>query len=583
MLVFFENYPYPKGTIKKYLDGSIPVVFEDGYYKVNHIGYLFISTDEYSGPVFILPKLFLQKENSSSGAKDTLLGYSGLYPEKIFNIVSQQNPLVKNGLDAFLPELSLWLYRSLSRYLYEINKEDDEAAKKELFHVSPQDGSYERDFLSTVIRLIDFLSAHRNLFTQISIINHSGKSAVNWHKTLSKDPYFADNKPYYLDLQVKGKIINIDEELIVLYYSVLRYLRDKFKFPIQLGDISYNLISSSEVQRYLDTGLGERLLRNIKGKYFRDDLKYLWELLYSFFSFNTTSEDKKPRKEALVVKNFERVFERMVDQLIGDTQELAELKKQSDGKLIDHIYRDKSLIGTGADIYYIGDSKYYSDNNDVKGVALYKQFTYAKNTIQYNIERINLQGMRTLDKLRYRDEETEGYNITPNFFIRPRVQPKNLQCDDPSLRWSGNDIQPNKQFEDRLFDRDTLLLREYDINLLFIIAAYGAYEDWAKSLRSSIREDMIRFLNEKYIFFEIVPLPIPITSNGKQVAEIPFLDYHRSRLRGKIYKPTDDSNTHILAYERDTAIGQADLEDAINNLSSSVAGESLGDEKPLKP
>lgn len=56
-----------------------------------------------------------------------------------------------------------------------------------------------------------------------------------------KDLFFVKGKPYYLDLQVKDKVINIDEELIVIYCSVLKYLRDKFKSHIQLCGIPYDL------------------------------------------------------------------------------------------------------------------------------------------------------------------------------------------------------------------------------------------------------------------------------------------------------------------------------------------------------
>ena len=39
----------------------------------------------------------------------------------------------------------------------------------------------------------------------------------------------------------------------------------------------------------------------------------------------------------------------------------------------------------------------------------------------------------------------------------------------------------------------------------------------------------------------------------------------------------------IIAYERESAIGKADLEDAKINLPSSVEGQSLGDPITLKP
>ena len=124
------------------------------------------------------------------------------------------------------------------------------------------------------------------------------------------------------------------------------------------------------------------------------DLRTLWTLLDAFFTFNYSRDDKEPITEALAVNNFEIVFEKMVDYLIGDNSKLADLRKQKDGKLIDHIYMDSSLIGSDSNIYYIGDSKYYKTDNEIEGVALYKQFTYARNAIQYNIDQYYLKNSK---------------------------------------------------------------------------------------------------------------------------------------------------------------------------------------------
>ena len=65
--------------------------------------------------------------------------------------------------------------------------------------------------------------------------------------------------------------------------------------------------------------------------------------------------------------------------------------------------------------------------------------------------------------------------------------------------------------------------------------------------------------------------------------DIPFLDYHHSRLQGKIYKTTDKSKSMILAYEKKTTIGKKDLAEAQEHLSSSVEGGTLGKPVELKP
>ena len=590
MRIYFEGYQYPAESIVPYLKDKeidrfvVPVLSGDKGRYVESIGYLFVASQLYSGPIFLLPKSFLQKDKSDPDGKLTLLGMPGIVPEGIIDSEDEDNILSAQGHETFLPELSLWLFRAMSRYVDDCKKENDLDSLNDLDYRTPDHGARDRDFLSTAVHLIDFLSDHRNLFTQINKINNSGRAAVNWRKTIQQDPYIKEGKPYYLDLRIKDKAVNIDEELIILYYSVLKYLRDKFHFPIVLGDIPYDLKSPSEIQRYLDTGVGKRKMRDMKGKYFRDDLKNLWTLLDAFFTFNTSRDDKDPLKESLVVKDFEKVFEKMVDHLIGDTGKLADLKNQKDGKLVDHIYLDKSLIGKQYNIYYIGDSKYYQDGSHPEGVSLYKQFTYARNTIQFNIKQFNLEHKKNPNAIRYRDEDTDGYNITPNFFISPKIEQGNLDFNSPSFAPSDWIPKPNKHYEDRLFDRDTLLLREYNINLIFLIAAYGAYEDcWTNTLRKTIREDMIQLLNNLYIFFEVVPEPIPVYSEDRKVMEIPFLNYHHNRLRGKVYKVDDKSKSLIIAFEREGKIGQADYEEVRENIATSISGGSIDTPIEIKP
>lgn len=587
MLIFFEDYSYPEELISTYLAGkdaksgyAIPVKHEEDGWRIQHIGYLFVSNEKYKGPVFILPKLFLYKVDG----KDTLLGRQGIFPEDIYDTDKDENPLTVQGYEYFLPELSLWLFRAIARYRDEAGKDKNQEDQNNLDYVTPDNNSQDQDFLSTAIHLIDFLSDHRNLFTQITKINNSGHSSVDWHKTIQTQPFIKDKQPYYTQLLTKDKSRNIDEELIVLYYSVLKYLKDKFHFRISLGEINYDLKSTSEIQRYLDTGIGKRRMRDMKGKYYRDDLRSLWSLLDAFFTFNSSKDDKNPIKEKLIIKNFELVFEKMVDYLIGDTGKLSELKTQKDGKLIDHIYLDNSLLTRQNNIYYIGDSKYYDTDNHPVGVALYKQFTYARNAIQYNIEQYHLRHKENPNAIRYRDDETEGYNITPNFFIIPTIESGDFEFNPPTLTPSKWHPKTSKQFEDRLFDRDTLILREYKISLISLIAAYGAYESsWTTPLRKIIREDMISFLNDTYTFFEVTPKPIPIYAGDKKVTEIPFLNYYHNHLKGKIYKTEDNTDKLTIAFESNSALGKTDLEDVRTNIVTSISGGSIDMPIKLKP
>ena len=66
----------------------------------------------------------------------------------------------------------------------------------------------------------------------------------------------------------------------------------------------------------------------------------------------------KTRDEALLARSFNLVFEEMVDSLISndaaeDKDIFSDLKDNKDGKQIDHIYKDRSMLDDGQ-IYYIG-------------------------------------------------------------------------------------------------------------------------------------------------------------------------------------------------------------------------------------
>ena len=52
--------------------------------------------------------------------------------------------------------------------------------------------------------------------------------------------------------------------------------------------------------------------------------------------------------------------------------------------------------------------------------SVYKQYTYARNVIQWNLDIFN-DGRQTESGVKLRDDVTEGYNIIPNFFISAKL------------------------------------------------------------------------------------------------------------------------------------------------------------------
>lgn len=72
-------------------------------------------------------------------------------------------------------------------------------------------------------------------------------------------------------------------------------------------------------------------------------------------------------------------------------------KKQEDGKIVDHLFTAASLTDSedfhdkekARQTYYIGDSKYYKMGHELGRESIYKQYTYARNVIQWNLDIFN--------------------------------------------------------------------------------------------------------------------------------------------------------------------------------------------------
>ena len=226
----------------------------------------------------------------------------------------------------------------------------------------------------------------------------------------------------------------------------------------------------------------------------------------------------------------------------GRNDELPkELQEQPDGKQVDHLYRYKSLTETGNEkIYYIGDSKYYKRNTPIGKEALYKQFTYARNVIQWNLD-LFLDESRTKEQSEerakgtniLRDDVTEGYNIIPNFFISAKQQDLKMHSD---IEWIDKDNKDfaSRQFENRLFDRDTLLVCHYDVNFLYVVALYGRKNEgmkatWREKVKAQFRREIQTMLQDKYTFYAMTP--------REGVNSEDFLKTNFQQLLGKVFTP----------------------------------------------
>jgi hypothetical protein len=565
MRILFEGYPYPFAVIKG-LELS-PYFFQcknNQEAQFPYVGYFYSQAIDDS--VFILPKVFLWGGINPLHPEigEHCWAFGKWDPIEIINIQSNNNPLKEEGYDRLIFDLSTWLYQAIQRY----NKRNPfsqiiENAK--IQNVISNKGESSDTFIDIILSLIRFHENHKQLFTYISIINSTGNNKIHWGKTISKiRPIINDEEPFYSSFKNKNKIVNFDEELIVLFYSVLGWLKEKYSFQVKTN-LNYPVVSPRMIESMIESRRGTRLLRSIRKKYFTDDLVALWKLLYVFFEKAEAIANHSYHEEALLVHSFNMVFEDMVDSLISDkAPATVDLKSNKDDKRIDHIYKDSSLIDSDL-IYYIADSKYYKETADIQGTSLYKQYTYARNIIQYNIDIFNKQDhsgtlsrseKETIEGVRYRDPLTEGYNVTPNFFIRGSVDPEDIRggkadFNNPRLtpECDPNDqhkefLQINKHFENRLFDRDTLILKSYNVSFLFVLCAYVLQNDnksFKEKVKRTFRTNLIKAFNSTYDFYMVKPFGLPVED---------FVHKYFKILIGKIYRSSDNEESLWLALEK---------------------------------
>lgn len=566
MLLFIEGYPYSLDdmvrdglTVRDVLKDVVSVPAKENRYAFGYVGYCYSKAAK--DVILFLPKVVLTGEQNEENGDDTIFGAS---PQEIIDFESDKikSKFTEEGCKEykeFLSTLSIWVYRTIS--VYKKTHNDNILESKEYQTESRGRKQKHNTLLDVIIALRDFNRDNQDYFTFIVKNVHSGYNRINWTKTItSSQAFIQSDTPVYIEPINKKKMVNFEEELLVIYFSILNYIRETHGFSFEIN-IHYHLINPDRLRRtYIKKNLGCRRLKQIKYKYFSDKALRIWDLCYAFFDREYKIAMNRQAEDFLLAKNFEHIFEVMIDTLIGgnDKQNLPkELTEQKDGKLVDHMFIGQGLIEQ-SDLrseltYYIGDSKYYkrskNDRTQLGDKSIYKQYTYARNVIQWNMN-LFLDGDGNGEQPQLRDALTEGYNPIPNFFISARIPDKRnggskfLSFDDRELKTQEEGVQLNRQFENRLFDRDTLLLCHYDVNFLYIVSLYGrdnksAQSVWREYARKEFRSRIQSTLNQLYTFRTIQP------REGLDCYQ--FIQDNFQRLNGKLYRPKTDSNYLVLA------------------------------------
>ncbi len=555
MRILIEEYKYQAQDVKETIYGIDALENIEGEVSVNYVGYYFNSHPNVYDCVFILPKVLLEVKNGCE------LVFGQYRPEDII-CIDEDSPLSEVQKN-FIYDFSVWIYRAVVVFYNDKGNDTSIVFHKKMAQVNKGRRQRNNTFLDILLSMIQFNEDNQQFFMFIIKNMHAGFNKINWTRTIARtNAVIQDKNAIYLNPVNKKRQINFDEELLVIFFSILNYIHEHYGFPVNIN-CNYELIKGRKFLNYLN-GYGKIRLQQIKYKYFSDKALQLWKLCYAFFDRAKNVVIDMGQKDYLLVKNFNIVFEAIIDELIGEKGEIpAGLKKQEDGKMIDHIYTYKGLATYEEDkpIYYIGDSKYYKRGNPIGRESVAKQFTYARNVIQWNLN-LFMKGdendedwkhdwnkFREVPKLR--DDITEGYNIIPNFFISATMEEDLSYRDTIQLTEKKEKYFTSDQFENRLFDRDTLLVCHYDVNFLFVVSLYALNnrskkDNWKKKVRKIFREEIQNILQANYQFYAMKSRP---DEDG-----IKYIRTHFQDILGKIYTPYGNTEYYSLALDKkDTA------------------------------
>ncbi len=542
MRIFVEGEKYPLDLLRETFgekfytsDGSNGVIDHVGYF---HSGYNEI--------VYLLPKVFIDERGLIFNK----------YRKDDFAQKDVEKQLESETELNWLKRFLIIFYKGLIEYRNRF-RDNGIVEKEQILQLNSSIGEHEYSFLDLVLSFANFHNKNKQnlLFTYKKQTSQKHKN-VSWERTVRKiKPLVSSNyKPIYLDFNTKNKILNNEEELLCIFYSVLNHLKFEYDLPINISD-SYRIYQGKAFETLCEKA--SKILRKIRYKYFSDTLVKIYKLLEIYFSKYKTASYSNKKEEFITVKHYHLVFEDMIDKIFSDdvydtetkrNVSLKKLKDQKDGKIVDHLFEYESIIDRDESIFYIGDSKYYKSGNRVGEHSIYKQFTYAKNVIQFNIDLLN-EGKEINEKIRYRDEITEGYNITPNFFIQGRLY-EDFDFEQHRVKLDKargtNGLEHSFHFEKRLFDRDSLFVHYYTINFLYVLNTYtkrntSEIEKFRESKIEEFRNNLVEYFNAEsaFFFFE---------REFEDSTELEdYVNQNFRNLCGKIYRTKSESNKLILA------------------------------------
>ena len=235
MRILFEHHPYQSSDVERELKGIYDLQNVDKRISVSYVGYFY--NPDIKDCVFILPKVLLKDESIIIDGKETKVEVVAGVPKKENGgFVRPEDIITPDGQEKhlqpeyrkFIYEFAVWIYRALDVY-----RKANPKTNAIYYHRLPESGRgsrhQARTFLDIVLSLIHFNEDNQDFFLFTIKNLHSGYNKINWTKTIAHSQAFIQSgQPIYLNPVNKKRVVNYDEELFVIFFSILNCLFTKY-------------------------------------------------------------------------------------------------------------------------------------------------------------------------------------------------------------------------------------------------------------------------------------------------------------------------------------------------------------------
>ena len=227
MIFLFEQFSYSLDYLKKVLPTDsvgrfkgLPNGFVGRDCKLDGVGYFYNKSAKKSvdnaakNIVFVLPKVFMDEAKTAFGKE--------VKPDEDFAL--------KDAPKDFLANLSMWVCSSIAQYR-KANPSDKDIGVPDARNFGSDKQAPTLIDVMNAMKL--FYTENRNLFVFTAKNKHSGNNRIDWRRTVAHtQPFMQGDTPIYMELENKKKVFDLDDRLLVLFFSAMNYIEETFGFKM---------------------------------------------------------------------------------------------------------------------------------------------------------------------------------------------------------------------------------------------------------------------------------------------------------------------------------------------------------------